>query len=92
MTQKATGGPAFPTKEATTGDVLGLSIRDYFAAHAPVMPASFDRKGTKVEKIVDAGGGQKKFAAVTDWESSAQHAARWAFEYADAMIALRGGQ
>lgn len=72
MTQKATGGPAFPTKNATTGDVLGLSIRDYFAARAPEVPRDF-------------GWAQGE-------RDSWQRRARWAYAYADAMLAARGAQ
>lgn len=34
MSKKETGGPAFPLKEASTGDALGMTLRDYFAGHA----------------------------------------------------------
>jgi hypothetical protein len=31
---KDTSGPAFPIKEPLNCDALGVSVRDYFAAHA----------------------------------------------------------
>jgi len=47
MEKKTDGGPAFPLKEPLTGDSLGMSLRDYFAANAmqgmlacPIQPQS----------------------------------------------------
>jgi hypothetical protein len=34
MSKKETGGPAFPLKEANTGDALGMTLRDHFAGQA----------------------------------------------------------
>lgn len=33
---KNDGGPAFPTPESHGDDYEGMSMRDYFAAHAPL--------------------------------------------------------
>ncbi|MBR8344193.1 hypothetical protein [Burkholderia ambifaria] len=50
-TTKSTGGPAFPsttkTYTADNGDTMhqgasGMTLRDYFAAHAPEVPDDFD--------------------------------------------------
>lgn len=51
MTNKETGGPAFPTTEANYTDPKwsyeGISIRDYFAAKAMLM--SFGEAGTDID-------------------------------------------
>lgn len=65
-------------------------VRDHFAFHAPAMPADFERRGRKVERVIADGPGRKRVAHVQEWETPAQHHARWAYEYADAMLALRG--
>lgn len=53
MSEKNNGGPAFPVvhppvEGVTAGGVefYGLSIRDYFAAHAPAVPENW-RSGDK---------------------------------------------
>lgn len=52
MSDKNTGGPAFPSSnnviisEDDIGDYVGMTLRDYFAAHAPEMPDWF-RGGEK---------------------------------------------
>ena len=38
MSTKEDGGPAFPQKEPLTSDHQGVSLRDYFIAHAPAEP------------------------------------------------------
>jgi hypothetical protein len=89
MSDKNNGGPAFPLKEANTSDSLGISMRDYFAAHAPAMPSTFMLKHWQELQIVEIGGGRKQEQWITVYESTARHQARWALEYADAMIAER---
>lgn len=37
---KDTGGPAFPQQDDATGSA-GMTLRDYFAAHAPEPPAEW---------------------------------------------------
>lgn len=36
LSDKKTGGPAFPVQDLT--DYQGMTLRDYFAAHAPMSP------------------------------------------------------
>lgn len=49
------GGPAFPTSElhegTTTGGRDGVSMRDFFATHAPPMPG---RSGGHPKLVVEA--------------------------------------
>lgn len=54
--QPDNGGPAFPTPRYERGDMysLGMTLRDYFAAHAPEPPAAWR-------------GGDRKLADVIAW-------------------------
>lgn len=63
-----------------------LTKREYFAAHAPDVPAMFLFK--KVLAIVDAGGGQKR----EEWQPEPDLAriVRWRLHYADQMLAALG--
>lgn len=63
--RKPDGGPA-------SG---GMSLRDYFAAHAPTMPKT---------AFLDLERGNESGA---QW--MAKRLARWAYAYADAMLAER---
>ena len=69
----------------------GMTLRDYFAAHAPETPdmQTFPIKQWKENEIVDLGNGMKGPRSVLHQESWAERAARWAIEYADAMLAQR---
>lgn len=98
MSDKNTGGSAFPALEALDQDMRGcftaysasgMSLRDYFASKAPAMPDNFDRKNSAVEKVQVGSTGYKKIITVTEWETLAQHLARWSYAYADAMLAER---
>ena len=72
-----TGGPAFPTYSVISScDEGGMTLRDYFAAKAP-MPTN--------EWWTDS------YSQPGDVPSQADVMARWAFAYADAMLAARGG-
>jgi hypothetical protein len=79
VTSARDGGPAFPIQAFTarigSAQVVcapspGLSIRDYFAAHAPPMPQAWRQ-------------------VRSDFRSEAEAHARWALEYADAMLVER---
>jgi hypothetical protein len=67
----------------------GISVRDYFAAKAPAVPQSFERKCWTEQEVVELGGGHKRLEKVKAQEPIAAHHARWAYEYADAMLAAR---
>lgn len=41
MTTKNTGGPAFPS-DFSLPENQGMTLRDYFAAHAPLPPETMD--------------------------------------------------
>jgi hypothetical protein len=75
MTQKDTGGPAFPTVAGQTVYSNGMTLRDYFAANAPEMPDQW-WSDTKAEH----GGGAGSWAEAM---------ASWRYFYADAMLAER---
>lgn len=69
MSDIYTGGPAFPS------DVLdGMSLRDYFAAHA---------LAGHLSNVVTVEWASKDPAAMT------QRLAQLSYEYADAMLAAR---
>lgn len=80
------GGPAFPTENAMqTGPSScryeGMTMRDYFAAHAPEVPAFFlpadledARRNSEKQKILAARFFQ------------------WRWFYADMMLKTRDGQ
>ena len=72
------GGPAFPTN-SDQHDVssCGLSIRDYFAAHAPPPPKWW------LDSYPDC------FSKADRLQLPAEHWSQWAFVYADAMLAER---
>ena len=92
MTNIDDGGPAFPGEYAITmrhpdgGDETrmisgaGMTLRDYFAAHAPVTPESWARDWMEVN-----GG---NFDDRTPGEV-AEIMASWCYYYADAMLAER---
>ena len=71
MTEINDGGPAFPLSTAKV-DRQGMSLRDYFAAHAPTPPLEF-WQGVAV-------------TAGKDLPMLADGLARWSWEYADAML------
>lgn len=85
---KGTGGQAFPNEIPSTP---GMTLRDYFAAHAPETPdyQTFPIKQWQAEEVVNLGGGMKGPRMVLKQESWAERAARWSMEYADAMLAER---
>jgi hypothetical protein len=75
------GGPAFPVPHSIDGnwvkeprpEYAGMSLRDYFAAHAGEPPPDFMRV------LVGMG----TFEPGLEWRI------RWAWTYADAMLAAR---
>ena len=78
MSIKDNGGPAFPE---TCGDqiVPGMTLRDYFAAKA-------------LQGLLANAGGPIQANGMSGWgfcNSTVQHAAKFAYEWADAMLAER---
>ena len=73
MSNKDNGGQAFPWGEH--GTVLGgMTLRDYFAAHAPETP-SWWMNGYK--------------ESLTDLMLVGEHISRWRWVYADEMLKER---
>ena len=70
--------------------MTNISLRDFFAAHAPGAPAWFTSTiaKAKVEMIPDLarGAGYVKSNTVVIEESPLQREVRWRFAYADAML------
>lgn len=93
MSEKPNGGTAFPTMPIYSGDdeVVkasgGMSLRDYFAAHAPQHRVEFDGPDQLLEflgtKNVSPGGLEGKA------RDAARVQAKLAYIYADAMIKER---
>lgn len=85
------GGPAFPVMYETPG----MSLRDYFAAHAPEMTWWFiesQRKTWYTREVVPApelGLGYVKHEKVKHTETDEELWFRWRLYYADAMLAER---
>jgi hypothetical protein len=72
VSDKDNGGPAFPWGEH--GTVLGgITLRDYFAAHAPSAPEWWLKDYIKGRQL----------------DEDASVHAQWAWSYADAMLKTR---
>lgn len=71
--------------------INNITLRDYFAAHAPMAPTWFTSTipKEKSEMVPDLarGPGYVKNNAVTIIETPLQREVRWRFAYADAMVA-----
>lgn len=70
--------------------MTNITLRDYFAAHAPMAPTWFTSTlaKEKVEMVPDPqrGPGYVKSNTVVITESPLQREVRWRFAYADAML------
>ena len=68
-----------------------ITLRDYFAAHAPAVPTWFTSTIVKAkgELVPDParGAGYVKSHTVVIEETPLQREVRWRFTYADAMLA-----
>ena len=88
MSALNTGGPAFPCDELDQGgpqvyqQFHGMTLRDYFAAHAPEMPKWFRHEAD--EPIPE---GENRQAWIR--RNQAAKFFEWRGFYADAMIAER---
>lgn len=85
------GGPAFPTdSEAQVGTstyhFTGMTLRDYFAAHAPALPHDL---AELAREEADVDNPDKTHGEKSDVLLSIR--AYWNYMYADAMIAARNG-
>jgi hypothetical protein len=90
------GGPAFPiTGEGCHNPLYsqpGMTMRDYFMAHAPNTPDFFPRKIMRKEVQVPApenGKGWVKWGTTEWFEDDLAHLVRWRTTYADTMLAAR---
>lgn len=75
--------------------MTNIALRDYFAAHAPMMPNWFTSTVAKAkdEMIPDLerGPGYVKSNTVVIEETPLQREVRWRFTYADAMLVGSAG-
>lgn len=86
------GGPAFPCVIDSYNDVpahneQGMTLRDYFAAHAPEVPAWF-----KIDGFPKMAGCSVEATRLYELELDAyaeRRAIAWPWHYADAMLAAR---
>jgi hypothetical protein len=82
--------PGFPFPE------LGMTLRDYFAAHAPDMPEYWTAPKEMLLPLPQPKGRGPEYAA--EWEArnnalkhnALMHEVTWRWAYADAMIKARG--
>ena len=84
-----TGGPAFPSEGVVTNDGIlydGMTLRDYFAAHATEEDICTAMDSVqKVEVVRDLGNGHKVIE--TGYPENTRQIARYI--HADAMIKAR---
>lgn len=70
----------------------GMTLRDYFMAHAPSIPWSFAQK-SEIRKVQvpapEAGRNHVKWGTEKWVEDDLAHLVRWRATYADAMLAAR---
>lgn len=90
------GGPAFPieTQKDSEGWIQrygsdGMSLRDYFAAHAPAEPGWWFDPVMDTEKPDDYAD----TAAIRSWEDrrNRERWIQWPYAWADLQIAQRSG-
>ena len=85
--QPKDGGPAFPTQHvAERNTILGMTLRDYFAAAA--IPAAIDdgSVGTAKQAGVELGLKEGEYVAEKHWPMLF---AKYCYQYADAMLSER---
>ena len=102
---KPDGGPAFPHGPVTQEDgrtihYLGMSLRDYFAAHAPSNPWKHFRpnyppcpKGKEPSVFCSETGNTSYSNSAERWRwqkgYDIAHTEQWPWFYADAMLSER---
>jgi hypothetical protein len=90
-TKRDDGGPAFPV-ESSLWQGHGMTLRDYFATHAPLPPTDFGAKTWSEQRAVPAHDGRLgdvRLKTIVTTESAADYVARWSYVYADAMLKAR---
>lgn len=84
MTRKDDGGPAFARAGGEMNyDAEGMSLRQYYAAHAPITCEEAYKCITDYTPFGSPG---------PTWEQVFNRLSAMRFEYADAMIAAGGNQ
>lgn len=79
---------AFPSDRPGDNEKGGMTLRDYFAAKAP-FPPTFEKQSYFQNMLInDAVGGQKVENTLV-FESTHEWYARWAYQFADAMLEAR---
>lgn len=53
MSTTNTGGPAFPSEHQTNWSNPGMTVLDYFAAHAPAPPDTWRARNDAAENIIE---------------------------------------
>lgn len=76
--------PAFPVPDAALYQAHGLTMRDYFAAHAPPIPDAFE---IEVPECSDWSCPELSRQAWVGYQS--RRAVAWCNYFADAMLAAR---
>lgn len=78
------GGSAFPTlgEDLAAGGSAGMSLRDYFAAHAPMSDQAW-------RGLIDVAKDELSKSGELWPNVMAKNLAEWSYSYADAMIAER---
>lgn len=74
------GGPAFPVRST---DERGMSLFDYFLAHAPSMPQRMREAAQAAMNKRENGRDVFDFAAYAEFEAT------WRMAYANAMLKAR---
>lgn len=83
------GGPAFPVNQSEVCNTTpGLSLRDYFAAHAPPAPEWYSRR-YMYGADPKGSGLVGKDVQPASMEEQERHFHAWRWHYADAMLAAR---
>lgn len=84
---KSDNPPAFPVNYSNEADgptvmpSAGMTLRDYFAAHAPAMPPGLREMAKTAEK--------QDGRDTSDFGAFARYEADWRWSYADAMLKAR---
>lgn len=96
------GGPAFPVPETRdecgrqASDHQGMSLRDFFAAHAPMEPTwdfqpAMPSPRPEVKHPISRDGYAANHAEIEAWdeERARQRMMQWPYAWADAVLAAR---
>lgn len=95
MSERDTGGQAFPATPAMCGDGMiypdpGMTLRDYIATHALAGMMAQSHAGPKDWTAMGHGWGEDTLNSLNKYErSTAATMASFAYQIADAMLAER---